>query len=343
MKCERVQANSAREGGMALIVTLWVLTLLSLVAAAFMADSRTTSKLAWNLAENARAEALADAGLYRAVAALLDSEPARRPRTDGATYRWQFGGGEILISIQDEAGKIDLNRASDQLLEGLFVSVGTQPAAAKRLVQAIRDFADADQLKNSDGAEDDDYRAAGLIDGAKDAPFDTVAELQQVLGMNLDLYERVAPALTVYSGRRSIDPMTAPREALLAMPGAKQDQVDALIESRASTRDRHEPGRNDRSSSEALDQSATGESNSFDSLFDDAVSADDEAADPNEQSVRENGVYSITAVASAPDGGTFERLAVVRLTGDPLQPFVFREWRRSWASSVDKAASSEQE
>lgn len=339
-----MQPNSEREQGMALIVTLWVLTLLSLVSAAFMADSRTTSKLAWNLAENARAEALADAGLYRAIAALLDPDPARQPRVDGVTYRWRFGGGEILISIQDEAGKIDLNKASDQLLEGLFLSVGTEAGMAKKLVQAIRDFADEDQLKNADGAEDDDYRAVELMDGAKDAPFDTVPELQQVLGMNLDLYERVAPVLTVYSGRRSIDPKTAPREALLALPGAKPEQVDTLIASRTSTMNKHQPRRGDHPSSDALEQSeavdqyATRESG----IFDDAVSAEEASVDLNGHA-RAGGVYSITAVASTPDGGTFGRLAIVRLTGDPLQPFVFLEWHRSWAASAGKPAPIEQE
>jgi len=339
MTRRRAQTISTREQGMALVVTLWVLTLLSLVAAAFMVDSRTTSKLARNLAENARAEALADAGVYRAIAALLDPDPARQPRIDGATYRWIFGGGEILISIQDEAGKIDLNSASDQLVEGLFLSVGTEPETAKKLVQAIRDFADADDLKKSDGAEDDDYRAVGLMDGAKDAPFDSVAELQQVLGVNLDLYGRVAPILTVYSGSRSINPTTASRQALLALPGATHEQVNAVIAARTPMGDRGEPRRGDRLSPEALDRPTAEDPE----IVDEMAEAGGEAVAVNGLGMRERGVYSISAVASTPDGGSFGRLAIVRLTDDPLQPYIFHEWRRSWTAAPQAPTDGEED
>ena len=50
------------------------------------------------------------------------------------------------------------------------------------------------------GAEEAAYRAAGLPWGPKNAPFETVEELQQVLGMTADIYKRVAPSLTTYSG-----------------------------------------------------------------------------------------------------------------------------------------------
>lgn len=323
------QTIASRQQGMALVVTLWVLTLLSLVAAAFMADSRTTSKLARNLVENAKAETLADAGVYRAVAALLDPDPARQPQVDGTSYRWMFGGGEILISIQDEGGKIDLNSASDELVEQLFLSVGTEPEAAKKLVQAIRDFTDADETKTSGGAEDDDYRAAGLMNGAKDAPFDSVAELQQVLGMNLDLYDRVAPVLTVYSGSQSIDPTTAPREALLALPGATRDQVDAVI---AARRPRADP--DDRHA--ARDQPGP-------DVFDEMARADDDEAALSGGGGGGSGVYSISAVASTPGGGTFGRVAIVRLTGDPIEPYVFHEWHRSWSVAPQTPAQGEQD
>lgn len=328
-----VSTRQQGQQGMALVVTLWVLTLLSLVAAAFMADTRTASKVAGNLVENAKAEALADAGVYRAIAGLLDPNPARRPRVDGATYRWIFGGGEILISIQDEAGKIDLNRASNQLMEGLFLSVGTEPEAAKKLVQGIRDFADEDNVTNSDGAEDDEYRAAELLDGAKDAPFDSVAELQQVLGMNLDLYDRVAPVLTVYSGSRSLNPTTAPREALLALPGATHEQVDAVI---AARRPAGESG--DRHSAGPRDEAATAEPD----IGDEMAGVDLEAA-TNGGELRDNGVYSITAVASTPGGGTFARVAIVRLTDDPLQPYIFHEWHRSWTAASQAPADGEED
>src|SRR5882672_7761736 len=51
------------------------------------------------------------------------------------------------------------------------------------------------------GAEDADYAAAGLAYGAKDAPFAMTEELLQVPGMTRELFDRVAPDITVYSPR----------------------------------------------------------------------------------------------------------------------------------------------
>ena len=97
----------------------------------------------------------------------------------------------------------------------------------------MRDFADPDDLRRLNGAEDADYAAAGLPWDAKDAPFAAVEELQQVLGMTPMLYEAVAPALTVHTRQKGIDPKSAPREVLLALPGSGAEAVDEHLAARA--------------------------------------------------------------------------------------------------------------
>src|SRR3546814_16905132 len=67
------------------------------------------------------------------------------------------------------------------------------------------------------GAEDPAYASAGLAWGAKDAQFDTVAEVEQVLGMTPAIYARAAPLLTVYSGQARPDPNFASGEVLQAL------------------------------------------------------------------------------------------------------------------------------
>ena len=62
-----VRQRRAPQRGIALLVVLWVLVLLSLMAASLTRTSRTEINLARNLIETAQAEALADAGVYRAV------------------------------------------------------------------------------------------------------------------------------------------------------------------------------------------------------------------------------------------------------------------------------------
>ncbi|HRN63134.1 MAG TPA: type II secretion system protein GspK, partial [Luteimonas sp.] len=53
--------------------------------------------------------------------------------------------------------------------------------------------------------------------GAKDAPFETVAEVEQVLGMTPALYAALAPHLTIYSGLPIPDTRFATSAALQAL------------------------------------------------------------------------------------------------------------------------------
>ena len=62
-----------------------------------------------------------------------------------------------------------------------------EPSAA-RLVDAIGDWKDADDLRRPNGAEAADYQAAGSPYLPANALFETVPELQRVLGMTPALY-----------------------------------------------------------------------------------------------------------------------------------------------------------
>jgi len=220
--------------GIALVAVLWVVAILALIAAVFMRETRTEIALTRNLTEDARAEALAEAGVNRAMLILLGLDESLPWRVDGTPFAFAYGGGTVQVSIQDEGGKIDLNRAGDAVLQGLFTSVGVGQDAAQHLVDAIADFRDADDLRHVNGAEDADYARAGLPYDAKDAPFAAVEELRQVLGMTPELYARVAPFVTVYSPRRDVNLATAPPAVLSALPYLSPDRVRTILDQRAA-------------------------------------------------------------------------------------------------------------
>ncbi len=171
--------------GIALVAVLWVLVLLSVMAGDFLRESRSQTQLARNLLENARARALAEAGVHRAIFDLLD--PKGQWQVDGTVYGFPFGEGKVSVSIQDEGGKINLNRARDELLQGLFVVFDLDEEAAAHLVDAIADFRDPGDRRRLNGAEESDYRAAGLPYRPKNAPFEAVDELHQVIGIKRKL------------------------------------------------------------------------------------------------------------------------------------------------------------
>lgn len=201
--------------GIALFAVLWVLSLMAVIAASFVVTARTEVTVARNQIGAAEARALADAGLHRAMLALA-SEREHGAR-NGAARDWVFAGGKVTTSVQAEGGKIDLNGADAVLLQGLFTAAGAIDPDA--LAAAVVDFRDADDDPQPRGAEDADYRAAGLDREAKDRPFERRDELLQVKGMTRAVYDAVAPVVTVYSRSRGIDPVTAPTAALAAVPG----------------------------------------------------------------------------------------------------------------------------
>lgn len=204
--------------GMALLLVLWVVALLTALIGGFATAARIEDLQGRLLARGVVAQEAARAGIEYALWRLADLDPRRQWLADGREYIWSFDQARVRLRITDESGKIDLNAAQPQLLARLFQAVGAEPEQAARLAAAVVDWRDGDTLTQpGGGAEDGDYASAGLPYGAKDAAFDTNAELLQVLGMTPRLYARAAPFLTVYSGRDLPDPAFAPGQVLTAM------------------------------------------------------------------------------------------------------------------------------
>lgn len=216
-----------RPQGAALLLVMWLILLLSGLVAGYAAAARIESMQGNGLARGVAAREAARAGVEYAAARLLDPDPARRWGGDGRDHRFDFDGARLEVAIRDEAGKIDLNVADHALLLGFFVALGEPRETASRLAGAIVDWRDADSLTQpAGGAEDGDYSAAGLAWGAKDAPFETVAELEQVLGMRPGLFASAAQYLTVYSGSAMPDPHSADTLVLQAMGVERPQQPE---------------------------------------------------------------------------------------------------------------------
>ena len=180
-----------RQKGVALILVLWVVVLLTVIASSFALSARTEGMQARIVFEKTRARYLAESGLHRAVYELRNPDPEARWIPDGRIYKMKFAEAEIEISITDETGKIDLNLASIELLTGMFASLGMGEEDAIGLAEKVIDWRDTDNIKGLNGAEDEDYEAEGYSYGAKDAMFDTVPELQQVIGVDYEMYRRL--------------------------------------------------------------------------------------------------------------------------------------------------------
>ena len=223
--------------GVALVLVMWAAVLLTVIASTFIIERRTDALVVGNSAAAARAEAAAEAGVHRAMYEMYRNDTsADRWRADGTPRTWAFEGIPVYIELRDESAKIDINTASEALLRGLLVSSGLEDDEAQRLLDAILDWRDPDTLKRPSGAEEPDYREAGLAYKPANAPFQAIEELQLVLGMRPELFRRLAPSITVFSRQPGINPQLATREVLMAIPGVTAELVDQYIADREAAR-----------------------------------------------------------------------------------------------------------
>jgi general secretion pathway protein K len=222
----------SRQRGVALILVIWVIALMGVLLGSFALIARTENFEARHLFDGTTARYAAQAGIERAVYELRNPDMTQRWVGDGRPYEFEFDGAQVQVELTDESGLIDINTADDALLQGLFASVGVPPDQAAALSDAIQDWRDPDDVPRPQGAELNEYKAAGLPYAPRNAPFQTVGEVQQVLGMNYDLFEKIEQAITIYGGGVQPNPAYAPLEVLLALPGMTPDLAQQLIAAR---------------------------------------------------------------------------------------------------------------
>ena len=204
--------------GAALLLVLWLVALLTALVGAYALTARIEALQGRVGSRGAMAQEIARAGMEYALVRVADRNPETHWQPNGRASAWRFDGHDVQVRIIDETGKVDLNQADVPLLSRLMQALGEPPDASDALAAAIVDWRDADDLSQPvGGAEDGDYAAAGRPYGAKDAPFETIAELEQVLGMTPDLYARLEPFLTLYSGRGQPDATYAQGPVLVAI------------------------------------------------------------------------------------------------------------------------------
>ncbi len=236
--------HGSHQEGIALVLVLWVIVLLSIIAGAMSMTQRTGVIMTGNIRQEREARALLNAGL-NFMALMLDRR--RRPvednpwPVDGRLHPFPFRGRLIWIGAVPEEARIDLNQARDQVLLGLLKSSRLDEEEALALRDAILDWRDRDNNRHAEGAEDRDYRSDGRPIGARDSRFLSVEELQQVRGMTPEIYKKLAGALTVDARQRTVNPAFASREVLLAVPGVTPEEVDEYIAQRQQAREQGLP------------------------------------------------------------------------------------------------------
>jgi general secretion pathway protein K len=218
--------NSKTQSGLALVIVIWVLSLLTIMAGSFALTMRRETTVISALKDNAETLSVAETGLTIAQHMLFLADKDKRWQADGSIYPLQFQGAEIRIRIFSEQGKIDINKANEALLMKMMASTSEELDKQQELVSAIIDWRDNDDLVHINGAEKQQYEDAGLAYQPANKDFQIIEEIQMVLGMNDTIFQQIKPLITVYSGNTKVDLKVASEEVLQVVTDSDIESSD---------------------------------------------------------------------------------------------------------------------
>lgn len=217
------QTRRVSEGGFILVSVLVLLGLLCLLAVIFSRLSVLDIKLIDHTVRRAEAESMAD-GVTRLVLKHLTANPPAEGRSgllrlDGTPASCRLGGSIATLTLTDADGLVNINLASRDLIERLLAGILDSKQDAAVMAGAIVDFRTPGDASAGGGSKQAQYDLAGLRHGPKNSPFETVGELDQVVGMTADAAMRVKPLVTVNSRTGIVNLKVASAGVVLALAG----------------------------------------------------------------------------------------------------------------------------
>lgn len=203
------------EVGYALVAVLWMVSALMLLVSALVFQARTELRTVTAGRDMALAEARGDAAIQltlRAVGADVKAFSSQR------VLEVEFDGEVIQVMVTPLNGLIALNSATEPLLTALFLhGAALEPGLAQVLAQRVIDWRDPDSAPLPKGAENAEYAAAGVPFRTRGGAFEAPEDLLQVLGVDLETYDKIKSLITVDGGSARINPLAAPPEVLLVL------------------------------------------------------------------------------------------------------------------------------
>lgn len=244
-----VHFSLSSEKGIALMMVLWVLVLLSIISLNYFNSNRWNTAGTRNLKEETLSYYMAMSGYQEAVNYILSDKDKTFDFVDNEGNFWTdtddktqpvtglrtTEDGEIEINIIDENSRININSADALRLAKLFSWAGIPDDAIAEINDSIMDWKDADSEHHLSGAEDEYYE--GLADPyeAKNLHFDIPEELALVKGMQPEYFKdngdgkSLLSLMTTFGN--SININTVSREVMQIL-GFNDDEMEAVMKQR---------------------------------------------------------------------------------------------------------------
>jgi general secretion pathway protein K len=247
-----VGAAKKSERGVALLVTMMALALMTLLVMDFTTSASLGYRSAAGQANATRAEYLARSAIGVGLSLLskdAQQDAVAKTPHDGLDEQWAMpfppvplGGGLAQISIVDEARKIDINllinprtgqpnQAYLGILQRLFTNIGVSPD----IIPAIVDWLDPDSIESPGGAEADYYLRLIPPYEPRNGPMPTIGDLRMVKGVDDATFMLLQQFLTA-APETHVNINTAPPEVIAALvPELSNDtsMVKEIVQARS--------------------------------------------------------------------------------------------------------------
>ncbi len=203
----------SRSDGIALVLVLWVLVILSVIVGQFGFAARSQINITRNFKDSTQGRYLALAGHNQAIYQILSNPEFKPPKSkeldpENQISVWRinadnpivlFGEGSFKVRIDNASGKVNINLADRKMLKLMLNNMDMDDTQKDIIVDSIMDWRDQDHMHRINGAEDEYYSKLGNGYECKDDVFDSVEELLYVRGITAELYHhRLKQVATVY-------------------------------------------------------------------------------------------------------------------------------------------------
>ncbi len=208
-----------RSEGTVLILTMWVLFMLTLLALGIKSHVDSQVFTAGVVRNQLQGRYLARAGASMATWVVRqdtnDWDAVGEPWTREGTHRESVG--VVNWTLQDEESRLNINRSGGELLKNFLQLVGERSEEeATVLAASIIDWRDEDDVTREGGAESDYYQARVPGYTARNHAFANRYELLLVKGIDNELFSLIQSNITVH-GAGHINLNTASEDVLLSL------------------------------------------------------------------------------------------------------------------------------
>jgi type II secretory pathway component PulK len=191
---------AVRRRGVALIIVLWVMMILTVLMYAFLGDMQVEYSLAGSYGDEKKAEQLAWSAIDFATTVAINNTKKWHALTDEwsndytAFFEIPVGDGVYTVfhptyddtlspmwGLEDEASKINLNTATKAMLMNL------NPNMTEQMAESILAWRQKGGNPGPQGAQSSYYQALNPAYAAKNQPFESIEELNYIAGMTQEV------------------------------------------------------------------------------------------------------------------------------------------------------------